>query len=248
MKNRILISLFYLLFIQSTNANELGHRVHVSGGPHFDSFNVSSEAFSAEQPFTQGQGFVLGYTYFNGQGMQNEIQLNESTVSHTAASSLTPSNVSLRQRQVQWKLLNSILTYNEVNFVKFGLGYTGQYKSADQTTPQVLITNSELHAINFLGSVDLFKRNDLSLKFEFDLGLPVRFKEFGVQSGVNVSTYYYKLNLNAAYQMNSYWSLDLSARYHQFVLTADGLGSRGTQNAKEIQSSMFFPIGVNYDF
>lgn len=248
MKYIFCISLCSLLFTQIINANELGHRVHVSAGPHFDSFKLNSDSFSAEQPLTQGQGFVLGYTYFNGQGIQNEIQLNESAVVHKAATSLTPTDVLVNQRQVRWKIMNSLLTYSDVNFVKFGIGYTGQFKSADQTTPQVLITNSEMHAINFLGSADLFKRNDLSIKLEFDLGLPFRFKEFGVQSGVNVSAYYYTVDFNALYQLNSYWSLDVSARYRQFVLTTDGLGSRGTQNAKEIQSSIFFPIGVNYDF
>lgn len=248
MKYIICLFLCSLLFVQTANANELGHRVLISAGPYFDSLSLNSDAFSAEQPFTQGQGFILGYTYFNGQGLESKIQMSESVVAHNAATSLAPSKVSVHQRQVQWKILNSFLTYNDVNFLKFGLGYTGQYKSADQTTPQVLITNSELHAINFFGSADLFKRNDLAIKLEFDLGLPFRFKEFGVQSGVNVSTYYYAVDFNAAYQLNSYWSLDVSARYQQFVLSSDGLGSRGTQNAKEIQSSMFFPIGVNYDF
>lgn len=248
MKNRFIISILCLLFMESLMANQQGHRAHLAVGPHLDSFNLSSDAFSAEQPFATGQGFILGYAYFNGEGLQNEIQVSESNVIHKTAATLAPSEVTLRQQQVQWKMLNTFVTYDDVKFLKFGLGYTGHFKNSEQTTPHVLFTNTEMHSINLLGVVDLYKRNDFTFNFEFDLGFPFRFKEYGAQSGTNVSTYYYKVNLNAVYQMNSYWSIDLSAQYEQFVLTADGLGSRGTQNAREIQSTLFFPIGVSYDF
>lgn len=252
------ITLFIIYFFNGyfLNAAETGSSLGLSFGLIQESSSLQSQAFSAEQPYALGNIFLINYRKnyigndildFQNQS-QSYFEISQSIVKHKPDASLAPSEVEHKEQQIRLQYYGKTLAIEDTNIFRLGIGYTGLFNKSTQTSPNVLFIDTEIHLVDLLIRWDFYQKYDLNFTIDCDLGLPFRYKEFTVQSGLNLSATLLKIGLSSTYQVNEKWALNASLKYQRLQMSADGSGSRGTINVNETRDLFQLPIGVNYDF
>lgn len=212
-------------------------------------YDLSSDQFGATQTSKPFPAYSLVY--------ENRTNLNDSvtrasldhlTQSLNPFSTLSPGTINYNLTKFQIAQLN-IHNFGFLdNPIMMGWGYSFLNTKADVTTPNVLIVNSDVHAVDLLLEYEILHQNDFQLTLAFDLGLPFYKKEYGVMTGSNANSYYISAGYNLQKRITETWSLFQTGEY--FIQKNDfmGSGNRGTLNATETLQVYNLLIGVGYDF
>lgn len=242
MKNLIL--LLSLLFIKTeTVYAEAAQTLQVFYGVSLFEYNLESDQFKANQPMATGQAYMVNYSYQNTESpMEHRFSIFKSAHDLSAPTSLSPSTINATQTHANYK----IITTGEQT--RIGFGYSFYKMQADETSPNILLTNSESQAIDLYVERSIWHKFNLSVSTFADLELPFIKKEFGTNSGFNQHSYTLHLGYNAKYLFTESWSVVQKSEYIFDSTSYDGQGSRGTLNAKEKSQKFQFLLGAGYDF
>lgn len=242
MKN-IFLCLLLLGLNQATAQAAAEQKLQVYYGPSLFKYNLSSEQFSAEQPIASGQAYQINYSRQNYESTaEHRFSLLNSSHNITAPSSLSPSAIKTSQTKLNYKFILSTENYN------VGGGYSFYKVKADDTTPNILLSNSESHALDLFIEHSVWHKSDFSVHLFADLELPFIRKELGTNTGFNQTSYNVHLGYQAKYLLNDVWSIVQLSEYAVDSTSYDGQGNRGTLNAKEKYERFQFLIGAGYDF
>ena len=245
------ILILFLIVYTALNASafEDKNAIQFAYGPSTHSLNLNSDAFSASQEFKQGQGLQINYSRFTEDGfLKTEIAYRELNNKYLTSTTLMPSEINVKNQEAEISLLATAAVIDQHKFFRIGLGYAFSKQTADQTKPNVLVVNNEVQVLELKAKYDLYKANDLVINIGIGLGLPFRYTEYAVQSGVNIKSTELNANIDIQYYVSTHWSLLAKVQYTSAVTLADGLGSRGTVNSTEKKQTFFLPIGFSYDF
>ncbi len=242
MKKIFLFSLLLTFNFNLAQANTV-HKLQAFYGASLFKYSLASDQFNAEQPISAGNAFLLNYTYQNDESTQeHRVSLANANHKLSVPSSLTPSSINSQQTKLNYKLVANLENIN------VGAGYSFNKITAGETTPNILIASSELHAINLFIEKNVWHQSNLSVHVFTDLELPFIKKELTSNTGFNQNSYNIHLGYVAKYLLNDIWSILQKSEYSFESTSYDGQGSRGTLNAEEKFQRFQFLLGAGYDF
>lgn len=239
---KIFSSLLLLICINSANAASI-QKLQVCFGPSFFQYTLKSDQFAADQPNSAGQAYLFNYSYRDeASPLEHRLSLLNSKHNLSVPSTLSPRSIRVTQTVLNYKLVLSRENFN------LGAGYSFYKNKADETTPNILISNSEFQAIDLFTERSVWHRSNLAVQVFAELELPFIKKELGTNTGFNPRSYTVHLGYTAKYLFNDVWSVVQRSEYTFDSTRYDGSGNRGTLNAKEKSQRFQFLLGAGYDF
>jgi hypothetical protein len=244
---KIVSYLVYILCFGSTAF--AGKSMQVYAGLNNFNYKLDSDLLRVSQSSKSSPMFSLVYenrTDVNDQ--LTRFSLDRLSQTLDTPSNLSPRSIDYELTRIQISRLEA-QSFDFINkSVMVGFGYSFLQNKAGVTTPNVLIVNSEMHAVDLLAEYEVLHQDDYQLNLLFNLGLPFYKKEYTATSGSNANSLYLSAGYNLQKRMNAKWSLFQTGEY--FVQKNDfvGAGSRGTLNASETLQIYNLLIGAGYDF
>jgi hypothetical protein len=244
---KIVSYLIYILCFGS--AAFAGKSMQVYAGLNNINYKLDSDILRVSQSSKSSPMFSLVYedrTDANDQLTRFSFDRLSQTLD--TPSNLTPQSINYDLTRIQV----SHLAAQSFDFidksVMVGFGYSFLQNKAGVTSPNVLIVDSEIHAVDLLAEYEVLHQDDYQLNLLFNLGLPFYKKEYTTTSGSNANSMYLSAGYNLQKRVNAEWSLFQTGEY--FVQKNDfvGTGSRGTLNASETLQIYNLLIGVGYEF
>lgn len=241
------VHILFIIFFSKAALAE--HSLQVYAGVNNINYDLNSEQFGATQ--TSKPSPIYSLLYENQTDLGDEltrVSLDHLTQSLSPFSTLTPSSINYNLTRFQVAQFNM----HSFNWLKspimLGWGYSFINTKADATTPNVLMVNSDMHALDLLMEYSIFHQNDYELKLSFNLGLPFYKKEYGVVTGSNANSYYASAGYNLKKQLSENWSVLQTGEYFVQKNSYMGSGNRGTLNANETLQIYNLLVGVGYEF
>ncbi|MES2801971.1 MAG: hypothetical protein V4654_05725 [Bdellovibrionota bacterium] len=234
-----LLLVFKIDYVQATAI----HKVQIYYGPSLFKYSLDSDQFNAQQPIAAGQAYAISYSYQDFESTtQHRFSLLKSNHNISVPASLSPSSIHTDQTKLNYKFIAAKENYN------VGAGYSFYKVTADETAPNILLSSSESHAIDFYIERSVWHKSDLAVHIFADFELPFIKKELGTNTGFNQHSYNIQLGYVAKYLLNDVWSIAHKSEYSIESTSYDGQGNRGTLNAKEKSEKFQFLLGAGYDF
>lgn len=244
-----LIKLWILILVLAGHQVLGSESVQFHMGTDFFGYDLKSSQFAASQPIKSGTAMALTYENYD---IVNQSLLrgaiNQSSNSLTTDAALSPRLVDHVLTQFQISYLQEKKFSASTDYFWVGMGYSFHNSKTDRTSPNVLIVDSDMHAINFLGQYNMYFKNDISFNVLVDFALPFLRKEYGVITGYNVLTYYLSASYELRMLIDEKWYLSQKTELFLQQNEFSGSVSRGTLNAQERFQHFKLLIGAGYDF
>ncbi|MEK6554720.1 MAG: hypothetical protein AABZ31_05740 [Bdellovibrionota bacterium] len=198
-----------------------------------------------------GAGYILKIDHaLSSEFGRIGFQYSNTDVEAESPNSISPTSVDIRRTEYSLYYKTAPIKSGFFKDSRLGVGYFIFEYDADQTTPNILITNQQVQGFSFSIDHDIIINSSLLANLGGGLYVPFKFNEEEANTGYYREYYAVYLSGTVDYSLGETSDFALTAGFHlqRDYAKFEGMGDRGSSNSEDIRYLFRIPIGLKYSF
>jgi hypothetical protein len=225
--------------------------VKILGSADMISSELTGSGFNHDTASDVGVGYILKFDHALGADSGRlGFQYSSTDVEAESPSSISPDSIDVQRSEYLVYYKTPTFKDGFLKNSRVGIGYFLFEYEADQTTPNILITNQRAEGLNLSIDHESVLSSSLITSLGGGVFVPFRFNEEKANTGYFRDFYAIYISGSVDYSLGRTSDFALSAGFHlqRDYAKFEGTGNRGSSNSEDIRYLFRLPVGLKYSF